>query len=881
MISAEKKNILIIGGDKHGAELVDLFHGSSIANIAGVIDRAVSGPGIDRAMALGIPVFRELVDLPDNKKIDYIIDAAGDISAIKDFFKRVNDKTEIAGPGIAKLFIDVTREYCLSGESLLAEKTELRKYLTLAGNIFIVLNPEGIVTLINSKGCEILGYDEKEIIGKNWFDSFLPHNERDEIKHVFSEIMRGNLEFVEYYENPVIDSKGEERIISWRNTFFTDENGAVTGVLSSGNDITESKNAVKALKDSEATLKTIFLAAPIAIGMLKDRVLQWTNEEMAEITGYSSAELENKNTRMIYPDEEEYLRAGKIKYEKAKEQERGAVETKWKRKDGKVIDILLSFAAIMKEDLSRGLIFTARDITQENKMRRDLNLLNKCFLSLGPDTKENIRKIVYTAGEILGGACVLYNRMKKGMLCTLSIWNEPEGYRTEDVPEGHICYDVIRKKEPLALCDLANTEYSKTDPNVRKYNLKSYLGYPVELNTEAVGAFCWCDVEKKDFTESDYNIMSMLAKAISIEEEREKVERSVAESAKRYRALFEGAAEGILVADRATRKILYVNISMCEMLGYGREEMLSKCIDDIHPEKSLGYVIPEFDASSEDKKRLIINIPCLRKDGKIIYTDIHTAAMAVDGKECNAGFFTDITERKRAYDMLIEAEKLSSLGCLIAEISHEINNPLQIVTGRAQLALMSTSYTPEQEEEIRIIYEQAMRAKDVIERLLKFSKPSLKEVEEVDINDAIDEIIKLLEHQYRFEDIEVIRDFDPRIPRIMSNGKAIQEVIFNLMNNAHEAIPDGGGKIKISTLSEGNTVKIVVSDSGTGISEDIKPRICEPFFTTKAKGTGLGLSVCFGIIEAHKGKMEFTSNEGKGTSVIITLPVTKSVQNAS
>jgi len=157
-------------------------------------------------------------------------------------------------------------------------------------------------------------------------------------------------------------------------------------------------------------------------------------------------------------------------------------------------------------------------------MEEKISKLNECFLSLGSDARKNIEIIVNAAGEIIGGACLLYNRLEKerGLLCTWEIWNEPEGYKPEDDPEGHICYDVIgRNKEGVVIIEnLGGTKYEKTDPNVKKYKLKSYLGYPIILKGESVGSFCLCDVKKRKFTQDEIKIMSMLAQAVANEEER-------------------------------------------------------------------------------------------------------------------------------------------------------------------------------------------------------------------------------------------------------------------------------------------------------------------------------------------------------------------------
>ncbi|NPV59660.1 MAG: GAF domain-containing sensor histidine kinase [Actinobacteria bacterium] len=155
----------------------------------------------------------------------------------------------------------------------------------------------------------------------------------------------------------------------------------------------------------------------------------------------------------------------------------------------------------------------------------------RCLLSLGKDARKNIEKIVEAGGEILGGACTLYNRLDgdRGLLCTWSIWHEPEGYNPEDRPEGHICYDVIvgGGDDVVAIENLEGTVYEDTDPNVVKYGLKSYLGCPVSVRGKVVGSYCMCDVRKRRFTALEKQALEMLARAVAVEEERLAFERDL------------------------------------------------------------------------------------------------------------------------------------------------------------------------------------------------------------------------------------------------------------------------------------------------------------------------------------------------------------------
>lgn len=134
------------------------------------------------------------------------------------------------------------------------EKNTAQKYLDIAGVIIVAINSGGEVTLINRRGCEILGRDEKEIIGKNWFENFVPESVRAEVKAGFLELMAGRMENIEYFQNPVLTKHGQERLIAWYNTRVTDDEGNIVGSLSSGEDVTERARVEDALRKAHEEL---------------------------------------------------------------------------------------------------------------------------------------------------------------------------------------------------------------------------------------------------------------------------------------------------------------------------------------------------------------------------------------------------------------------------------------------------------------------------------------------------------------------------------------------------------------------------------------------------------------------------------------------------
>jgi two-component system NtrC family sensor kinase len=249
---------------------------------------------------------------------------------------------------------------------------------------------------------------------------------------------------------------------------------------------------------------------------------------------------------------------------------------------------------------------------------------------------------------------------------------------------------------------------------------------------------------------------------------------------------------------------------------------------------------------------------------------------------------------EEAQAQLVQSEKLSAIGQLAAGVAHELNNPLGGILGYAQFTLEKLSKnvpdkTTKKEVDSYVRYvgdieAQARRCKTIVQNLLRFSRTSQGvEMEEVDVNAAIVDTISFVEHQLRLHQITLETNLDPNLPRIMGNVGQLQQVFTNLTINAmHASQPNSIFRIESRfsrALGEfGGAVELKFIDYGCGINEEDMKKIFEPFFTTKeiGKGTGLGLSVSYGIIKAHHGEINVTSEVNRGTTFTIVLPVQKS-----
>jgi C4-dicarboxylate-specific signal transduction histidine kinase len=256
---------------------------------------------------------------------------------------------------------------------------------------------------------------------------------------------------------------------------------------------------------------------------------------------------------------------------------------------------------------------------------------------------------------------------------------------------------------------------------------------------------------------------------------------------------------------------------------------------------------------------------------------------------------TDITEVVEKETQLIQAGKMTTLGVMAAGMAHEINQPLNVIQVCADFFLkMLKRGAKIDDEDLRTmandIVSNVERATGVIKHVRDFARQSELVRSKVNINDPIKDVFKVLGHQLKVHDIDVQLDLDPDLPDIMAEHNRLEQVFINLVSNAIDAMDekssqmdekssqtdakDSTKQLTIKSFVEGQQVTVLVADTGTGMSEEVKNKIVEPFFTTKkvGKGTGLGVSISYGIVKDYNGSIEIDSEIGTGTTFKLTFP---------
>ena len=352
---------------------------------------------------------------------------------------------------------------------------------------------------------------------------------------------------------------------------------------------------------------------------------------------------------------------------------------------------------------------------------------------------------------------------------------------------------------------------------------------------------------------------------------RKKMENKLRNSEEKFRTFMESANDFMFMLDKYGR-FTYVNQAMVRVTGYTEAELLSKHVVELSPEDSSGYHLkrPDDLITDEGETR---ELTWKTASDQVVYGDV--TATGVFGHENEfrgiRGVFRNVTDKRR----IQESQRLSQLGKITADISHEIKNRLAAIMSIAELSLLDGTEQSEIIENLQMIKEQSRYMDDFVRRMLSFAKPSQGIIKVVQIHDVIDFALKVLEKKFYKEQIEVLSEYGDNLPDVYIDDRQISEVLVNILQNAQEAMP-GSGQIRIKTSVQNEMVLINCIDNGQGISEENLKKIFDPFFTTKETGTGLGVPACYGIIHAHGGELTYSSKVGEGTTVSITLPTDQS-----
>ena len=388
------------------------------------------------------------------------------------------------------------------------------------------------------------------------------------------------------------------------------------------------------------------------------------------------------------------------------------------------------------------------------------------------------------------------------------------------------------------------------------------------------GSYCWVAGTTRNCLEMD----GVHAIVVTLQDitERRRTEQSLALQAQ----VLENMAEGVSVTDD-TGVILFNNLAFEQMFGYERGELLGQPFAKVDVGGLESGIVGQIAAELQQRGVWNGETENVRKDGTPLLTANRVSLLRHGGKHYHVGLKTDITEQKQTQAWIMNTQKLADLGTLAAGVAHELNSPLQVITGVSESLLRRLDQNKLEPDYLRrnldVVHRNGWRCAEIVRSLHTYARASGGQLAPASLNELLRDGLLLMEHQLAsWSHITIQTNFAEDLPPLTCDRNQITQVLINLLTNARDAMPDGGS-ISLTTRFDPAAQALVlqVADTGQGIPEAIRSKIFDPFFTTKAigKGTGLGLSIVSGIIRANGGAISLESQEGRGTTFTVQFPV--------
>jgi len=446
---------------------------------------------------------------------------------------------------------------------------------------------------------------------------------------------------------------------------------------------------------------------------------------------------------------------------------------------------------------------------------------------------------------------------------------------------------VIRQRRAHIVGNLGEDGAFKEDNLLFDEGIRSYINIPLYSKENIVGSFSLGSNQLFAFNEEDLHILEQIAGHITIaienaqlyaetqsfthvlETEVENRTKEVREIRDYLNLIIQNSVDAVMVSD-SKGMITIFNKAAENLTGYTHPEIIGT--DDLPflNNKDMVYTV------LKKEKPEIIETQVLPKSGEEIpvrlsLSRLQTESKNVLGVVC---IFRDLRTEKELKQQLIETEKLAAIGKLGADIAHEVNNPLSVIKTSIRILSDKLSLDEDTQRSLNIVNEEIDRITRIIRNLLDFYRPASSKKIPTDINRVIRDLVILVEKQLLKKKIRIQTDLKKGLPELVISPDQIKQVMFNLIRNAEDSMPDGGLMI-IDTRTSGDNVMIKVEDNGQGIEKKDLTNLFVPFFTTKkdGKGTGLGLSVTYGIIKNCGGKIDVQSKLDQGSTFVITLPI--------
>lgn len=419
------------------------------------------------------------------------------------------------------------------------------------------------------------------------------------------------------------------------------------------------------------------------------------------------------------------------------------------------------------------------------------------------------------------------------------------------------------------------------EPVVGRVQHWAAVAAPLQRGSEVFGVLVLRGDRPIQFGRDDAMMLSALAEIGATALANARLYHAVRESEERLRKLFEAAADAVVTIDLAGR-VLTANLAAEALFDRPKDDIIGRSLFEFVPGEEGERALKAL-ATVSGGESPFLELALRQPEGGSRIAAITFAPLFDGGRVSGAVCIArDVTEHKRLQQQLIDRERLAAIGELIAGIAHDLNNPLTAVQGFSQLAAQDESVNPRMREMLQAIHELAGRAGRLARNLVDFARRQEAERVPMAPGTLIDDAVRLLRYQFVVEAIDVDTEVEPELPNVRVEPSKIGQVLVNLGTNAVQAMRDVAGRGRLRFRAEAirtpdgtpTHVRFSVMDSGPGVSDGLKDRVFDAFFTTKppGEGTGLGLSIATGIVREHGGRLGVEDSDWGGATFSFSLP---------
>ena len=630
----------------------------------------------------------------------------------------------------------------------------------------------------------------------------------------------------------------------------------------------------------------------LSIADREHRVL-WANQTFARMFGYAAAEIVGQPLENLVVPSNRIAESRWVTESLAKG-ERITLETKRSRKDGLLLDVIVSCAPLSLDGEVVGFYAGYHDISDRKRVEALSSALYRVAerSSSAHDLQQFFAAVHSIVDELMHARnfyIALYDPATELLTFPYFVDEQDSAPAPKKLGRGLTDY-LIRSGEPL-LATPEVLEAMEDRGEVARNGSRSldWMGVPLRVNNHTFGALVVQTYSKNiRYGERDKEILTFVARQLASAVEIKRNEQAMRRSEARYRSLVQSSVYGIYRSSLEGR-FLDVNPALIAMLGYESPEQVLL----LDPEKDVFEQADEHARLIDEFRRTGrldgFEVKWKRKEGSVITVRISGRAVSSADEPADVleAIAEDVTDRRALEDQFRQSQKMEAVGRLAGGVAHDFNNLLMVISGYAEVLLNQVDDTSSLHEKAKAIQLAADRATTLTRQLLAFSRKQLLELKVVDVNAIVQDMERLLGPLIG-ENIELITLLAPQASHTRADAGQLEQVIMNLVVNAKDAMP-AGGKLTIRTeritvdenhrrgqqfIRPGHYITLSVSDTGSGMDRETQSRIFEPFFTTKekGKGTGLGLSTVYGIVKQSGGYVMVQSEPGRGSTFHIYLP---------